>query len=296
MEARQAPRAEDTEHEYVSPEMVEMVLTMNHAHRMNAGDLVWFSWNAAPPRDPASTSKRKGVRNQHPGHGSQAICFAKRGALAVWKAMPKHPPQLFDLWLLAQLKDPNSDVYCSLYASFVVPPIGGYAEHFTLIMGGGGANRPACWHETWASEGSVGQKRLVWVRQLARFNMSGPVDAVCDLHLSVTDHAMHWVSRSPPRLHYTPHCDDYVCLVLKEMGWGDENSYWGPPYTDAELKSWRRWGHNWTPHEELQELRDRPNTFKKWDRSPSGYSPLTILGERLAVQPLYVKKESRRHE
>ena len=66
-EDHQALREEDRVEERVSQELIDMVLTMNEAHRHDAGQLVWFSWNAGPP------GSKKKKRSTHPDHGSFAI-------------------------------------------------------------------------------------------------------------------------------------------------------------------------------------------------------------------------------
>ena len=101
-------------------------------------------------------------------------------------------------------------------------------------------------NEKFSLEGSVSARKGGYARQLGRFTMSGPLHEVCTLDIPKASTAWHWVSRSPPD--YNPEApDDYLMQVLKAMGWGNEWVYWGPPYTEDELFSWRKHGGTWTP-------------------------------------------------
>ena len=121
MEANQAPREMDTdETPSVCQELIDMVLTMSHAHRHDVGDLVWFSWNAHPPG-----FRRRRHRTCHPDHGSQCIGFTKAGARVLSAVMPRHKPQLFDLWLLHNLREGQEGELHDDLCSYVCPPIGG---------------------------------------------------------------------------------------------------------------------------------------------------------------------------
>ena len=177
MEARQGLREEDRQEERVSQELVDMVLTMNEAHRHNAGDLVWFSWNAG------GMKLKKRQRATHPDHGSFAIGFTRPAARILQEKMPNNQPQLFDLWLLHNLVEGPTGELRDVMASYVCPPIGGYSEHFTLVLGGEGGTREAHWDAKWASEGSVSTKKGGYARQLGRFSKKGPLDAVVDLDI-----------------------------------------------------------------------------------------------------------------
>ena len=75
--------------------------------------LCGFSWNAGGQK----LLRRQ--RATHPDHGSFAIGFTRPAARVLQDKMPRNKPQLFDLWLLHNLREGSTGELRDVMASYV---------------------------------------------------------------------------------------------------------------------------------------------------------------------------------
>ena len=72
----------------VSPELHDMVATMNIAARWGVGDVCWFSWNAGEPG-------KKAKKPSALGFGSQCVGFTRHGAQFLLEEMQREKTRAF---------------------------------------------------------------------------------------------------------------------------------------------------------------------------------------------------------
>ena len=132
-----------------SREIFDLVCACNMASRIGYGEVVWFGYNVS---DKKWSSKENFV-----GYGSQGVAFTKGAARVLQMSMTSRTPKLFDMWLkemLGQDFTHPAKAYCSNLAgsSYISPPLGGFYEHETEIVGKG-KTRPSLFGAYWGARG-----------------------------------------------------------------------------------------------------------------------------------------------
>lgn len=130
-------------------EACDLVRICNEAARCGRGDIVWLSWMAA------NAGQKNVRRKQSIGLGTAAVAVTVRGAARIMEAihLGRIPNNHWDMvlkgWLLTAQVDAG--------ASYIVPPIGGFAAHesgCTLPQRGTPFFRRSIWGEQWACWGT----------------------------------------------------------------------------------------------------------------------------------------------
>ena len=119
------------------------------ASRIGYGEVVWFGYNV--------TDKKWSSKESFVGYGSQGVAFTKGAARVLQMSMTSRTPKLFDMWLkemLGQDFTHPAKAYCSNLAgsSYISPPLGGFYEHETEIIGKG-KTRPSLFGAYWGARG-----------------------------------------------------------------------------------------------------------------------------------------------
>ena len=268
----------------VAKEIFELVSACNIAHRHKKGALVWFGYNVA--------EKKGSSHRDFVGYGSQGVCFTKPSAEALRRSMQQDPPQLFDMWLKNLLtnndfSEPEQNWRAVLgESSFVSPPLGGFYEHVTEIVGQG-KTRPSLFGAAWGQEGSVGASRPTDVtRRLMAFPLhpatrSTPGTEIVQLqrHLSPENGELFWKTMMPPPSWEWHDATFRQCL--EALDYVDEWGYYrGPKLKPWPAEGWyqHRATGRWTLREDpqLKALRDLPD--EPWVER----APLTTNLSRLA--------------
>ena len=278
----------------VSKEIFELVGACNIAHRKKKGALVWFGYNVA--------EKKGSSHRDFVGYGSQGVCFTKQSAEALRRSMLMDQPQLFDMWLKRLLttndfSQPSENWRAVLgESSFVSPPLGGFYEHVTEIVGEG-KTRPSLFGADWGQEGSVGASRPTDVtRRLMAFPLNPatrgtPGTEIVELqrHLSPENGELFWKTMMPPPSWELNDATFRRCLEALDYldEWG---GYGGPKPLDWPAEGWyvhrasRRWTYREDP--QLKALRELP------DESWVERAPLTTSLSRLAQKVVALDLET----
>ena len=174
------------------------------------------------------------------------------------------------MWLLEQLKTDftlEEKEWCSNLASscFISPPLGGFYEHETEIVGLG-KTRPSLFGALWGQEGSVGAARPTDVpRKLKRWAGEIEPDATEDVHalppvIEPNMHQLFWKTMLPPDSDERE--EELYVKILRDLGYLSDDgldTYWGPPYLEAEGWVKKRGQWVWFEDPQLEALRARPD-------------------------------------
>ncbi len=237
----------------VAPEVLDMVLTANIASRKRAGDLIWYGWNAADAGQKAKQPHRISF-------GSQCIGFTKRSATLCLALMEKEKPMHFDLWLKWHLESQHGSLDAdTMEASYVVPPIGGFASHKSPNLKD--EVRAGLWSAHWAAEGSVRDlDKHLQPRRLLRFHSGDRrhLEVVDILNLREADMSLVWKTGLPPNL--ADGGSHVLWPLIQAVDYGNSltEQYWGPQYNAREWKLWNQGNPNWEAAE-LKLMRNDPD-------------------------------------
>ena len=152
------------------PEIKDIIHYCNTASRVEAGDIVWLSWNAAP--------KRRSIIH----YGSTALAITPRGAHV-----------LSDAFANGEVEKGHIDVSLKQYLicgqvqeavrfSYILPPLGNFAEHPSGCDKTYSKGRPSHWNEPWCCKGTRKEEdKLGRDKWLCRFTSQGPATYVAGL-------------------------------------------------------------------------------------------------------------------
>ena len=128
--------------EELLPEVKDIIHYCNSAARIEAGDIIWLSWNGA--------SKRR--TSIH--YGSTALAVTPRGAYTLATAFENGEIEKghIDMSLKQYLLRP--DVQNAARFSYVMPPLGNFAVHPSGCAKAFAKERPAHWGEPWCCKGT----------------------------------------------------------------------------------------------------------------------------------------------
>ncbi len=220
-----------------SPELLDLVATMNVAARDDVGDIVWFGYN----------SSNKGLGSAEPyarvSFGSNCIGWTARGARKALELASRERPQHWDNWLLWHLENAHGELKePRVGASFVSPPIGGFETHESDNCQG--KDREAFWQCHWSAEGSVRQRSKQGnPRNLCRFLDStgsrSPLAVVTELVFDSIEESFLWRTESGPKL--LSNDSQMLSLLVANLGWGDgHGNFWGPQWTHEEHQRYKK--------------------------------------------------------
>ena len=267
----------------ISREVFELVASCNLAHREGYGELIWFGYNVS--------NKKHSSKKGFVGYGSQGVAFTRQAARTLQEVMKWKRPELFDMFLKGEMVEdftpwPKQWKSALAKSSFIHPPLGGFYEHDTEILGPG-KSRPSLFGADWGQEGSVGAVRPTDTsRELKKWTPGGSweeegetVTKLPPVFHSVNNQ-LYWKTMAPPLSWQRG--ESTFDTVLSKMGYlGPQDEYWGPPYKEGEgWRQLRRSGGAWEWHEEpsLKTLREHP------DGSPTPQPPNVTFLSRLGMQ------------
>ena len=268
-----------------SRELFDLVSTCNIAMRQGLGEVVWFGYNV--------TDKKNSPKKGCVGFGSQGVAFTQSSARVLKQLMEGRTPRLFDMWLKDQLTTDYShpeQAWCRnmQHACYISPPLGGFYEHETEIVGVG-KTRPGLWGALWGQEGSVGAVRPTdRPRELKTWVCGGNREAegltVYRLPPLFNSEATHhfWKTMMPPP---SDERSDVVFVeILRKLGYMSvsDGTYWGPPLLHSEGWKQKKNGEwQWVEDPHLHKLRWAPDESEK--DPPGSKKFLSRLGMKVVA-------------
>ena len=266
----------------VSAELLDVLNICNSAVRCrradgyHCGDVVWLSWNAGVEGQKKPTKRNPGTTI---AYGSQFIAWTKVGAeRALEHARQERDPWHIDTWLHNLLKRA-----LDLNASYVCPPLGGFASHSSPNLRG--AVRPTSFGEWWSFPGS-GRERLPsgtsrYLQPFCQGDLRPPSPAArFRIYWPIGRHSV-WTTEQPPLSLQHFGDDGTLVTLLNDVRWLSYDEfpprYIGPP-KGREKGAGKAW-------DQLVRTPDLVRTPEQRGGGPrrSGTPILTVLMERLVT-------------
>ena len=267
----------------VSPELTDLVAICNEAARVQRGNVVWLSWNAAQPE------QKRNVRGNRVSYGSTMLGFTAAGARYLLDRTGRTKPGHIDVWLMNQMNGELPQQQCG--ACLVCPPIGGFSDkHVSMNLAG--AVRSHAWARWWSQSGTrelpgrtCSHGGGYRVRELISLEWSGEPRVYARVPLASGSMPYVWITQRPPRSLDLWTQDAQLRDMLVSRGWIEYPSgAWCGPFGRAD----GQWGFfHGVAHaqaegrEPAQFLRDLAptNALRVLQEDPEGMSATEALSE-----------------